>query len=136
MKIELKKVKGLTPIEIVVLTNVINIHNHIETTKEQALTHLNDGKFELAKERLTEANYFKFDKTFLSEMKKQVVEHCSIETLTKIVDNKPFELEYSWTSEQYTIPSVILPRLSSYDKIASNNPKASIYKKLGATITV
>lgn len=136
MKIEFKNIKGLLPVEKVVLSNVINMHNMIEDLKEKVLEYVANGEFEKASESLKEANYSKWNPCFLTEMKKQVMEYCEVETLLKIVNNQPFQLEHSWNNESYTIPKCILPKGNSFGNISASNPKAAVFKAIGATVVM
>lgn len=134
-KTKLNNFKDLQPIEVVILTNAINMLNLIESINEDAIKAIKDGRFTEAKELVEKAEYFKYDPAFLKEMKKQVLDYSTLETLDKIVNNIPFDTKYNFSDDNRLIPIEVLPKLSSYDKIDIKNPKASIYKRLGATIT-
>lgn len=131
----LKNLKDLTEIEIVVISNVLEITELIENLEKTTLDHVVNGKYDDAKKTIEKSNYFRHTPVFLQKMKKQVVEHCSLKTLNKIINEEKFESVYSWDSS-HLIPKSILPKMSSFDKFHSSHPKANIYKELGATIVM
>lgn len=132
--IKISSIKGLQPIEIVVLTNVVNIYNEIQHLQQTALQLVSDGEFTKAQKAVQEAQYFKYNKTFYTTMQEQVLEHCSLETLDKIVRQRPFESVFSWDTNNIILPIELLPKFSSSKNIKSTDHKAEIYKALGATI--
>lgn len=136
MRSEIQRIKGLQPIEIVVLENVFNILLVIDKLNKSALTLLTDGDFIQAQKSVQQASYFKYTPQFLQNMQQQVLDYCSVGTLDKIVNRVPFETEAFLNTATTIIDIRVLPKISSSTNIKSSSDKAGIYKQLGATIVV
>lgn len=135
MKLKFQKSKELSLIESLLISNLYDILNKIDSTKEDALKYLQDGKYRDAEDKLREARYFEYQPEFIRNIQKQLFEHASIETLNKIVNQDKFKNEYSY-SEDFLIDTRVLPKFSSYDNFPHDGNKSYIAKKLGATIIV
>ena len=135
MSSEIQRIKGLQPIEIVVLENVFNILLVIDRLNESVLTLLTNGDFIEAQKAVQQASYFKYTPQFLQNMQQQVLDYCSVDTLDKIVNSVPFETT-SFLGTTVTIDARVLPKITSSTTIKHYEDKASIYKRLGATIVL
>ena len=122
-------IKGLEPVEKVVINHVLLFLNKIEELKQLALDYLDNDNLIKAKDMLQSCRYLEHN-VEMHKMKNDVIEHCSVETLLKIINEQKFDTMFS----QILIPKSVLPNIPSSTKIYGDDPKASIYRALGVQI--
>ena len=132
-KFDIKRIIGLTELEAYVIEQAIDFHYEMDRIKQQLLENIHDyGKIQaIAK---SAAMYETMNR--MINFNKKVFENVCSEVLLKIINQDKFETKYNWSSdEDKVIPKCILPNFNSYDNFINTNPKATIAKRLGATIT-
>lgn len=132
---ELPKSKELTAFEFTLLQLILRFINEVESCKNQAVEYLTLKDDVLkAKEKADEYSYLKRSK-HLNNLLDAFYDAASIATLTKILNEEKFTSEHTFL-EPFLIPTAVLKKFSSYDKVLATDPKHHIAKKLGATIVV
>lgn len=131
-KLSLNKSTQLSEIEFILLTLIYQYLDKLDNLKRLVVESVQVN--ELTKtidtaKQLSVLQQFEL----LTALKKQFFEAASRETLSKIINEEKFASQYSYVDPQL-IDKRVLPSFSSYDKFPINNPKASIYKLLGATV--
>lgn len=77
-------------------------------------------------------------KTRIQDAKKNLAQFGSYEVVRKILDNEAFSYtNYAGKVEYFSFgdKKTLLPQYSSFDSFKANDPKADLYKRMGATIT-
>lgn len=74
-------------------------------------------------------------KRLLNKASTRIWEKGSITLLKAISEQQRLDVGFLNTNWE-VLPKEMLPRLDSYDKVSSTDPRATIAKKLGATITI
>lgn len=124
----------LNQVEEVLLTLILSYIEKVEKIKKEIIKLVTDNKFLEAKKETDRLQFYQYDSQF-GHMKKLFFTSARVETLNKIVNDGLFTPKHNW-SEPILISKDVLPSMSSFDKISSSDPKASIYRKLGATIVL
>lgn len=130
--------RDFEPIDRLLLTNLFKIKDKLEKLQKALIEKAEAEDYNAV---FATAQTLKYSgiKQQLEAAKKDFLEFGTIEVLRKIVEEEPFKYDSSYMNELYIFGKRedLLPKFrSSYDTVKQSDPKAAIYKKLGATIVL
>lgn len=133
MNNDLKLLKELSEIEVIVLTNIYQILEQQDKLVSLIVKEANDNPLRVI-EYAQELSYWKHNNIVHSALN-SVWDNCSAKTLSKIINEEKFDTDYLWSNKTQLIDKRVLKRFSSFDNV-KNDEKGHLAKKLGAKITI
>jgi len=129
----LQKTNDLKAVEIVLIENIYLVLKRRDELIKRIVNHADDYKKVL--EAAEELRHIDRYNGTMDNMKNQLFEYASVETLRKIVYEEKFASVYNF-QDPFTISKLVLKEFGYGSEIKQSHPKAEIAKKLGAKIVI